>query len=238
MMHCDAAGNVLCGGGCPLKAVMKDGLPRECVVFLRHRKGHRIPVNVRSRAICQADGEKVGAVEMFVEAKEAERADWSDLAAYDCVDELTGALKRPFGEMKARQAAEALTEFGIPFGWMRVVLDETEEYGRRYGPGIIDAAMKMVASTLAGSLKTLDWLTYWDRGEFRIEVRGYSLWELEELKRRLQTLVRASNLAWWGDPVRVTVSIAARMAERGDTLESLEQWPDEALPAAEGSKNR
>ncbi len=237
LMHCDCSGTVLCGTGCPLKSVMNDGAPRECTIFLRHSSGHRVPVQVRSRAICQANGEKVGAVEVFVEAKEVARPDLSDLVTYGCVDQLTGALKRSFGEMKARQAVEALNEFGIPFGWVRVALDDVAEYEHRYGHGIIDAAVKMVASTLSGSLKTLDWLTYWGHGEFRIEARGYSLWELEELRRTLQMLVRASNLAWWGDPVRVTVSIASRMAEHGDTLEWLEQWASEALAGQAGGKN-
>jgi len=91
----------------------------------------------------------------------------------------------------------------------------------------------MVAGTLAANLKTLDWLTSWDRGEFRIEVRGYSQAELEELRRTLQVLVRKSTLEWWGDPVRVTVSIMVRMAERGDTFESLERWENQATDSGE-----
>src|SRR4029077_20380402 len=131
-------------------------------------------------------------------------------------------------EMKARQAAEALSLFGIPFAWMRVAIQDLDGNEHRYGQGMVEAAVKMVAETLAANLKTLDWLTYWDRGEFRIGARGYSLAELEELRRTLEVLVRKSTLEWWGDPVRLTVSIMARMAERGGTLESLERWEDQA----------
>src|SRR5580700_9877367 len=94
---------------------------------------------------------------------------------------------------------------------------------------MIKAAVKMIAETVASNLKTLDWLTYWDLGEFRIEARGYSLKELEELRCTLQKLVCKSTVEWWGDPVRVTVSIGVRMAERGETLESLERWEEEAI---------
>jgi len=45
--------------------------------------------------------------------------------------------------------------------------------------------------------------------------------------------VRKSTLEWWGDPVRLTVSIMARMAERGDTLESIERWEDQAAGGGE-----
>jgi PAS domain S-box-containing protein len=228
LMHCDESGRVLCGNQCPIQEVIRDGAPHECTLYMRHRHGHRIPVHVRSQAICEAGGERVGAVEIFEETTPPTLPDLSNLAAYDCLDE-TGALKRPFGEMKARQAAEALKLFGIPFAWLRIALDDIDQLDHRYGHGIVAAAVKMIAETLVSNLKTLDWLTYWDRGEFRIEARGYSLSELEELRRTLQMLVRKSTLEWWGDPVRLTVSIVARMAERGDTLESLERWENEAI---------
>jgi PAS domain S-box-containing protein len=233
LMHCDGTGHVVCGKEGPLKDVMETGVPHDCTLYLRHRHGHRIPVHIRSQAICEASGERVGAVEVFEEATTPALPDLSNLAAYDCLDELTGVLKRPFGEMKARQAAEALSLFGIPFAWMRVAIDDLDGHEHRYGQGLVEAAVKMVAETLAANLKTLDWLTYWDRGEFRIEARGYSLAELEELRRTLQVLVRKSTLQWWGDPVRLTVSIMARMAERGDTLESLERWEDQAAGGGE-----
>ena len=232
LMHCDDSGRAVSGQTCQVVDVMDRGTPRECTLYMRHRHGHRIPVHLRSQAICEAGGERVGAVEVFEEAAAPTLPDLSNLAAYNCVDE-TGALTRPFGEMKARQAAEALNLFGIPFAWVRIALDDMDLLEHRYGHGMVEAAVKMIAETVANSLKTLDWLTYWDRGEFRIEARGYSLTELEDLRCTLQILVCKSTLEWWGDPVRITVSIAARMAERGETLESLERWEDEALVSRE-----
>jgi PAS domain S-box-containing protein len=228
LMHCDESGRVLCGGLCPLKEVMEHGAPHECKLFVRHRNGHRIPVNIRSHAICESGGERVGAVEIFNEATETALPDLTNLAGYGCLDDI-GTLKRPYGEMKARQALEALNLFGIPFAWIRIALDDIAGHERRYGPGMVSAAIKMIAATLASSLKTLDWLTYWAAGEFRIEARGYSLGELDELKRSLPMLVHKSTMKWWGDAVRLTASVSVRMAQRGDTLESLESWETAAI---------
>jgi PAS domain S-box-containing protein len=208
--------------------LLLDCEPHDSTLYMRHRHGHRIPVHLRSQVICAAGGQRVGAVEVFEEATAPTLPDLSNLAAYKCLDE-TGALKRPFGEMKVRQATEALNLFGIPFAWVRIALDDMDRQEHRYGHGMIEAAAKMIAETVASNLKTLDWLTYWDQGEFRIEARGYSLKELEELRSTLQKLVCKSTVEWWGDPVRVTVSIGVRMAERGETLESLERWEEEAI---------
>ena len=65
LRHVNGAGRQLCVQGCPLRAVMKDGKPREAHVYLHHKDGQRIPVTVRGQALRDADGEIVGSVEVF-----------------------------------------------------------------------------------------------------------------------------------------------------------------------------
>jgi PAS domain S-box-containing protein len=48
--HVDASGQPMCRTLCPLAATMRDGEGREADAFLRHRKGHRVPVWVRGRS--------------------------------------------------------------------------------------------------------------------------------------------------------------------------------------------
>jgi diguanylate cyclase (GGDEF)-like protein len=229
MMHCDAAGKGLCGDGCPLSAVMHDGRPREATVFLRHRHGHRLPVHVRARAIFDSNGDVIGAVEVFEEAKALERTEMRLLQMHGCLDRLTNVATREYGEMRLKHALETLTTFGIPFGWLAVELDQLESLEHRYGHGMVDTALKMVARTLDGNVGALDSVTYWERGQFRIEV--HSCWREGPgaLAEKLIALVRTSNLEWWGDPVRVTISIGGGMSAVGDTREALEARATGAL---------
>jgi diguanylate cyclase (GGDEF)-like protein/PAS domain S-box-containing protein len=223
LMHCDEAGTVLCGTRCPLQGVMSDAKPRECSVFLRHRQGHRVPVHLRSSPIYDAEGAIIGAVETFEETSaQARHALWR-LGSFGCLDELTTAANHRYGEMRVRQALEGLSEFRIPFGWLRIGLDQTEEFERRYGYGIIDAALKMIAATLDRNLGSMDVLTRWTKAQFRVEVHYSSRVELADLAEKLVVLVRASALEWWGDRLRPTISIGAATAEHGDTLDSLEE---------------
>lgn len=219
LLYCDAEGQSLSG---PLITVIEDGRPRELMVFLRHRHGHRLPVRVRSSAIRDSEGNIVGAVEVFDEASAPARHAIRELHHFGCLDELTGAANRRYGEMRVRQALEGLNEFGIPFGWLRVGLDGIERLEHRYGQGVIDAAMKTTACTLDRNLGSLDVLTRWSRFEFRIEVHYSSRLELGDLAERLVTLMRASELAWWGDRLRIPISIGGATAEHGETLDLLE----------------
>ncbi len=234
MLHSDAA-----GGACQVEAVMSDGNGRECTFFLRHRDGHRIPVLVRSRAIRDAGGTVIGAVEVFREAPDAARHSLRELRAFGCLDSLTGAANRKYGEMRVRHALEALNAFEIPFGWLRIGLDHTEELKHRYGQGMLDAALKTVFGTVEGHLGPQDVLTRWAATEFRLQRRFIARADLAETADKLVTLVRASSLDWWGDRLAPTVSVAGETAERGDTLESLEARIDAVFEGCQaGGGNR
>ena len=230
LMHCDASGRGLCGKGCPLSTVLVDGKPREHQFFLRHRQGHRIPVQVRSRAIFDAAGAIIGAVEVFEPSTVPAPIDRRLLQDHGCLDTLAEVANRAYGEFRLKQALEALRAFGIPFGWLAVKLDDVEKLEHRYGHGLLDAAVKMTARTLDCNLGPQDSAARWGRAEFRIEV--HSCWgvELGDLIKKLLALTRASKLDWWGDPVRVTVLMGGVTAEPGDSVESIEARLAEVLP--------
>ena len=237
MMHCDGAGRGLCGKACPLSNVMLDGKPRECTIFLRHRHGHRIPVLVRSRAIHDSAGTIIGAVEVFEKANPAAAVDRQILDAHGCLDPLTEVANRAFGEFKLEQALSTLTSFGIPFAWIAAELENVEELQHRYGHGMIDSAMKMLAKTLESNVGNFDKLTRWHNTAFRIEAHSFWQQGLDELIGKLVTLSRASNVDWWGDPVRVTLSIAGVLAEPEDTKAALEARVAERLERVRANKS-
>lgn len=63
--HEDENGEPLCYGMCPLVRVMADGRPRQEVVSLRHKQGHRERVVVRAVPVLGDGGRIVGAIEFF-----------------------------------------------------------------------------------------------------------------------------------------------------------------------------
>lgn len=222
LMHRDCEGTLLCGERCPLAEVMRDGKFHSCAVFLRHKRGHCVPVHIRSRAIHDAAGTMVGAVEVFEEARAPGRDAMRALEPFGCLDQSIGALNRKYGEMKIGQRLAEWNTFGVPVGWMRVDLDHPDELEHRYTRGVTEAVMKLVANTLDENIGSFDVLVRWERTDFRIMVYNCSLDELRALGQKLVLLARSSSLSWWGDPLSVTVSIGSTIAEHGDSLDSLE----------------
>jgi len=225
LMHCESDGSLLPGAGpvSPVLSAMLDGRPHESTVFLLHREGHRLLVQLQARPIHDADGVVVGAMEVFEEVVAPVVHRHHHLEAFGCSDSSTRAANRKYGEMMVRHALDALNAFEIPFGWLRIGLDGAQDLDRGYGHGMVDAAVKMIAATLDRNLGSLDVLTRWEPAEFRVEISGCSRSELAAAAERLRLLVSASTLEWWGDRLRVTVSVGGATAEPGDTIDFLEE---------------
>ncbi len=223
LMHSEADGSLLPGAGpsSPVVAAMADGKTHSTSVFLLHREGHRLLVELQARPIHDCAGAVVGALEIFEEISPPLRRRAQEWGASGGSDQSCAAHRR-FGEMMVRHALEVLNVFENPFGWLRVGLDGAGNLDRGFGHGMVDAAARMIAATLDRSLGPLDVLTHWDTTEFRVEVSRCSRSELAATAERLRLLVRASTLEWWGDRLGITVSIGGATAEPGDTIESLE----------------
>jgi diguanylate cyclase (GGDEF)-like protein/PAS domain S-box-containing protein len=224
LMHCETDGSLLpgAGSGSPVVAALRDGRAHETSVFLLHREGHRLLVQLQAHPIHDASGGIAGVLEVFDEVAAPLHRRGRELEAVGCSDCRTRAANRKFGEMMVQHALEAFHAFEIPFGWLRIALDGASNLDRGYGHGMVDAAVKMISATLDRSLGPLDVLTHWDEAEFRVEVSHCSRSELAATAERLRLLVRSSTLEWWGDRLGVTVSVGGAIAEPGDTLESLE----------------
>src|ERR1700722_6423326 len=225
LLHCENDGGLLPGAAPVLPPVgaLEDGKPHNGTVFLLHREGYRMLVQLQSRPIHHADGAVAGVVEVFREAAAPLHHRTRELSDAGCSDVGTRAASRKFGEMMLRHGLEALHDFEIPFGWLRIGLDGADDLDRGYGRAMLDAAVKMIAATLDRNLASLDVLTRWEPAEFRVEISGCSRSGLAAAAERLRLLVRASTLEWWGDRLRVTVSVGGATAEPGDTLDALEE---------------
>ncbi len=217
LMHCDGEGEVLCGTDCPLAGVIEDGAPRAVTVFLRHRDGHRLPVQVRARPLRDGQGRIVGALELFEPAIAPGRGRLlGDLEA-------AGGLTREYAEWELSHALATRRRFGHPAAWMGIELDHAAEWERRSGPGFVEAAMLRIAETLDANLGARDLLVRWSRTGFRVLLRLDEPARLARLGRLLAVLVRVSTVSWWGESCTVTVSVAAAAAGEEDTCESLER---------------
>jgi PAS domain S-box-containing protein/diguanylate cyclase (GGDEF)-like protein len=230
LCHADADNNEMGGTQTPLAVTLREGKPSDGQISLQHKSGHRIPARLRTVPIRNAHGHLVGAAECFEETMAV--ADWdhrqNKLAVYGCLDNASGTLNHGIVQSHLRESLTTFAEHLVPFSILCIAIDRLEEVSARHGPGGLAAVLRTVGQTLEHSLRPGDFLGRWNENEFLSVVQECSAAEAMKVGERLQRMVRAARIEWWGDRLPVTVTVGATEAKAGDTVETMVERAEKA----------
>ena len=221
LVHVDADGCCLCETGCPLKQVISEGRQCEREVFMRHRDGHRVPVNVRTLPLKEEDGGIAGAAVIFREnpSSAATRRLIEELRKLALLDAVTGLPNRRYVERTVRARLGEMRRYGQAFGTLFIDIDDFKQVNDSLGHDTGDEVLRMVARTLAHSMRSFDVVGRWGGEEFVAVIVNVTAEELAAVAEKLRALVEQSELP--EGAVRVTVSLGASLARPEDTEETL-----------------
>ncbi len=231
LMHVDVSGCLLCTGDCPLHHAMTEGVGREAEVYVRHRLGYRIPVSVRVGPIRNAQGEIIGAVEIFNDNSSIKAAQEKieQLQQMAFLDALTQVGNRRYLQEKLSQHLQEYARHGSSFGVLLVDVDEFKSINDSHGHNAGDTALVSTAKTISGCLRTSDVLGRWGGDEYLAIAPGITREGLQQLAQRCRALVQRSNVVIGGKVLKVTVSVGATLVRQNDTITSVVARADESL---------
>ena len=209
LRFCDEDDKLLCGAKCPLSATLRDGGTRRAGIFLLHKDGSRVPVQTRIAPVRDIDGVIVGAATTLEEHIRTTRPEAyvHTRAVRDAIDECTGLPDRESTELYLAAVLEDFLEDQLPFGVLCIQVDRLAELGHSHGVKAIEAMMRVVARTLDKNVRPPDIVGYWADGRFMAVLTNCPASALPKAARMLQGIIKLVALPWWGDRVRVTVSI-------------------------------
>ncbi len=213
LISVDDSGKELCTDCCPLAATLNDANPRHFTVFMHHKEGHRVAVDIRTLRLALEDGSVVGA-EVFTEtgSREALLEQIGELQRLSLADPLTGLPNRRQMESVLAARSAAMKRNGIPYSVLFVDIDRFKTVNDRCGHITGDKVLITVAKTLLGSVRPFDTVGRWGGDEFLGVFPGISPANLRDLAERLRNLVAASQTKCLDSYISVTVSIGATMA--------------------------
>ncbi len=231
LMHVDDKGKCLCTSGCPLVSTMKTGKHRSVNVFLHHKDGHRVPVNVRASAVRDSSGRIIGGVETFRDGslQQADLHRICELKQLVFLDSLTGiANRRYLDNTLSSRFAEGGDDHGR-FGLIMLDVDHFKRFNDEYGHETGEQVLEMVARTISKNCRSFDTVGRWGGEEFLIVV-GRSKGEgIQELAEILRVLVEKSSLTVDGQVLSVTASFGATVVRPGDDTHSLTERVNQLL---------
>jgi diguanylate cyclase (GGDEF)-like protein/PAS domain S-box-containing protein len=241
LRHVDEHGKPLCVGLCPLSHTMRDGTPRRTRVWLHHKSGHRVPVQVGVNPVRDREGRIIGAIETFRDdsslAATQERV--GELEALAMVDPLTEIPNRRFLGLTLPGRLAELRRHGAPFIVAFADIDHFKQINDAHGHETGDAVLRMVATTLAANLRATDTVTRFGGDEFVLLLQYGQAEASDMICERMRALVAASSLDHPAGAVSVTMSFGATPARSSDSLSSVLTRADALLYASKwAGRNR
>ena len=241
LRHVDGDGRILCQDGCPLASVLEDGRPRKAAVLLQHRDGHRLPVRVAVRALRNASGDVVGAVETFSDdsALIDSRRRASEMERLAFADALTGLGNRRFAEQQLARLVASLNRHGRAFGVLLIDIDHFKSVNDNWGHDGGDVVLAAVGRTLAGTIRASDFVGRWGGEEFLALVTEADASSLAATAERLRRMVEGCVLRQGTGILSVTVSLGGALARRGEPVSTILRRADQLLYRAKSEgRNR
>jgi diguanylate cyclase (GGDEF)-like protein/PAS domain S-box-containing protein len=240
LMHVDDRGTLLCKDLCPLAATIQDGVERTSDVYLRHKYGHRVSVNIRITPLRNDRGEITGGVEVFTENSQKlsaiARMEAFEKLAY--LDPLTGTANRRYAEITLHARHEEFQRYSWPFGVVFIDIDRFKSINDECGHSAGDEVLKMVAKTLMNTARSFDVVARWGGDEFIAVIANVEKEQLIATANRFRTLVEQSSRVP-GPVQQVTISVGATLARSDDTEATVLERADRFMYLSKNAgKNR
>lgn len=206
--HVDEFGNKLCLGGCPLHATIQDGQDRSSHLYLHHKEGHRVPVQVRTNPIVE-DGHILGAVEVFTHQSEEfySRYELDDYREITLRDQLTKLSNRKSIEERLDAEIKVWRKKPNSLALAFIDIDHFKNVNETYGYAMGDQVIHTIAKTLSSGIMKTDYIGRWDGEEYICLFVDTDVDTVKIISERLRMLVENSVLRTEQGEIKVTVSI-------------------------------
>jgi len=222
LVHTDVLGKNLCFDGCPLQKCIETGERQEArEILLKRKDGERVAVYVRA-SVLQVGEERYG-VEVFGELQSvagsalAERL--KELSDTSIVDQLTGLYNRRYIDTILDHQYGLFKRHFQRFGLVMIDVDKFQNINDSFGHLAGDEALKLVASVVQRSMRSMDFLARFGGDEFIIVCPLIELEGVEKLSGRIVELVHHSVLSSpesQKNVIKVSVSVGGSMVDYKD----------------------
>ena len=224
LRHVTEDGTQLCFGGCPLHHTLKTGEIQIADVFLHHKKGHRVPVTVKSIPVYDEEKNIVAAIEVFTDSryKKVTYEENRRLKELLTHDDLTRIYNRRYLDFHLKNSKVEAEQFDSTFGILFFDIDHFKVVNDTYGHNVGDEILKLVSQTLNSNFRQGDIIGRWGGEEFIAVLKVKNSMELEIVANKLRILVSESFYELENSKeLSVTVSVGGTMYICKEEISSL-----------------
>lgn len=210
LRHVSNSGKHLCHDGCPLQESMSKSRINQAKLYLHHKQGYRIPVNVKTIPYIDETTQKQNGIEIFSDLREESLVNQENRKLKKSVstDELTQIFNRRFMDYQLNTSINEYRTFKTPLALLFLDLDHFKEVNDKYGHDVGDLVLKTIAKTLVFNIKQNDFVGRFGGEEFIVLLRDVSVEEMRLVAEKLRSLISKTTIKVSDEQqIEVTVSI-------------------------------
>lgn len=223
LAHCEERGCELCGSVCPLADVMHAGKAKHSHLYFHHKNGSSIMVQVWTVPIRNAHGSLIGVAESFEEV-EPVTGSYSlrdRLKVTECLDDASHLPNRESVEFHLHEALTSWLRHKLPFGILRIRMDESAHFQASHGREAVNALLRLVGKAVRDDLAPMNFMGRWADDEFVVITVDSALTGVEASALQIRNLTSHLGLHCWGDTLAIGVSIGVAIAQPDDSSEAI-----------------
>ena len=231
LQHRDSEDRRLCRDRCPVVESMELRKPVCKRVFLRHKEGYRLAVEVRVSPVMDERGRILGAVEIFRDAGGDLALESAYRSARELArkDPLTGLANRRFLSSFLAEQLLLYSRSGRRFSLIMIDIDHFKSVNDRFGHQVGDQALAEVARVLLRSSRGMDLAARYGGEEFAIVLPCTPLEHAAVIAERIRAQIEGLN---WAEEIglpALTASLGIAESAHGEDSDALIARADAAL---------
>jgi len=221
LSYCDETGVPIAVA--PLAQTLEDESERRAPVFFLHKQGHRIAVEVQTMPVRSPAGEVIGGREILRESRDKTSLlhRGQALNTHGLWDAKIESASREYMQNQLEMRLEHFRQDGIATGALLIDIDHLANQDRTLGREASDHLLAMVSRTTLLCIRFTDISGRWEDDSILAIMEASAIGNLEAAAERMRALIAASSIRWWGQIVRITVTVAGTMFRPGDTAASV-----------------
>ncbi len=238
--HTDRFGTCLCHRECPLALSMRLDRPDQERLFLRHKDGRRISVDVRIMPVRSNDGTIIGGVEIFRDATPnvVVESAFRQVREEADRDPLTGLANRRYLDRTLAYYLEKLDRSHQPLSLIMADLDHFKQINDTWGHVTGDQALVQFAAVLQNQCRSVDLVARFGGEEFVVLLPGLALETAVPIAERLRRIAVKATPEGLGER-KLTASFGVTEAAPQEPASQILSRADAALYRAKSlGRNR
>ncbi len=154
LVHVGENGKSLCADACPAVESFQKGQKMSARVYLHHKLGHRVPIQVTTLPFRDAKGQVIGVFELFSDRsiRRIDRETLHEYIKHSYIDEHTGLFNKRYFRLKMASIFLEMSEREYRIGIFGVTLNDLYDVRKSRGNASAAAYEQMIIGTLRSAL--------------------------------------------------------------------------------------